>query len=636
MAGINPEDSMHMEFIDMENVRSFKGRDVLRIGDFNRDEITYVLEVARVMGDDFLRNRDDLRNFTFKDLLKGKVIGTNFSEDSSRTHDSHCFAASNLGATVVPIRRNASGTSKAKGESLAHDFATLATYGIHAIVMRQSLEGSPQAIADYLTELSKAHPDAVTDARIINGGDGSHEHPTQAFLDLALLYNLYNVNFDGTAKKKYGEQTREDVLSGLTMLAVGDTLKGRTFKSLARALAQFEDNEVLIVSPEEVRSPEAEIQDFKQRGLKVQVFNALDEGMEYINKRHRKSFIYGLRTQEERLDPKVFEKVKGLVNITPELIDLYEGTGILPIMHPLPMHRMHPEISPEIDFREEALYFKQMAMGQFARMALFSLVLGRVRTSADARKYVDNRIKGDVERFVKLDLNRWMDDEVKIINSLQNLAASDAGVAKLKRALLAMSSAAEDGEGKMLTRLYMDLFSDLTDDGKLLELVHHLTFRFQKGESGFVIDHIENGKTGLMKYHLSLSSWGKETDAKGNPVLISAVDGLLGKSGGIKGVIKVRGHDLPLAETAQYCYHLSKTPIVITKIEDGLPVSKWTPTRPYELRGFIHCPNPLCVSNPKHSQHVISVFYHMGGDDYKCRYCDTAVAREDFRIIKSG
>ncbi len=635
--GVNLEDRMREGLIDFSDIRSFEGRDVLRIGDFNRDEITYVMEVARLIGAEHRRNRHDLRGFEFNDLLEGLVVGTNFAENSSRTHDSSWFAAENLGAHVVPVRRNAEGTSKAKGESIAHDMAALQSYGIHAVVMRNSLEGSPQWTADYLRELAASHPEDLFKPVIINGGDGSHEHPTQAFLDLLNLYTIYDVDFEGGSRKPYGELRRDDVLSGMTMLAVGDTLKGRTFKSLARALAQFEDNEVVIVSPEEVRSPEDAILDLKKRGLKVGAFDSIGEAIKYVNSRNRKSFVYGLRTQEERLDPKVFEKVKGLVNLTPGLLDMYEGTNILPIMHPLPMHKGHPEIHPSIDFRKEAVYFRQMGMGQFARMALLGLTLGRISTCADeeGRTYTDPRIRENGSRFVELDRPEHKDDRESMIMTLAEIVRSGEGIGCLRDYVGMMAESRDGKDDASLVDQYVELFAKLTDGGRALELLRHFTFRFREGEDGFVIDHIENGRTGLIKYHLDLSHQIGRKGCDGNPVVVSAVDGLDSKKYGLKGVIKMRGYEMPADDALQYCHLLSKTPVVVTMIKDGRPVRKFTPNKPYEIRDFIHCPNPLCVSRQEHSEHVPTVFYNVGGDDYQCRFCDTAVPRERFRLIKT-
>ena len=246
MRTINLEDKINTELINMDNVRSFKGRDVVRIGDFNRDETTYILEVARIFGESMIEHQDDFSNFPYKDLLDGKKVTIGFKENSSRTRRSHAAAARALGAEIIIEEPNEDGTSATKGEALDHDIATCATYFSHLHVMRSKIEGAPEYLADYLSQIKEAHPNAVTNPVIFNGGDGAHEHPTQAFLDLLTLYHLFNVKMDGSPRSEHEVLERGSTLSGLTMLAVGDTLKGRTFKSLAKALGQFDDNEVVI------------------------------------------------------------------------------------------------------------------------------------------------------------------------------------------------------------------------------------------------------------------------------------------------------------------------------------------------------------------------------------------------------
>jgi len=190
--------------------------------------------------------------------------------------------------------------------------------------------------------------------------------------------------------------------------------------------------------------------------------------------------------------------------------------------------------------------------------------------------------------------------------------------------------------------LFYDLLSRMTNKGELLELVRHLTFRFRDGEEGFVIDHIANGNTGLVKYNLDLSSLLGVGGCDENPVVVSAVDGLnsIKSADGLKGVIKVRGY-LPPDEFFQYIGLLSDTMPTVTFIRDGKPVRKISPDTPYELRDFIHCPNVLCVSGEEFHEHVPTVFYHQnpdcdnGSELYACRYCDTPIHRKDFRLVKS-
>jgi aspartate carbamoyltransferase catalytic subunit len=629
---MNLEKRMHLELIDLSNVRSFNGRDVLRIDDFNRDEITYVLEVARILGDNHRNNMKDLRGFQFKTLLEGLVISTNFFEPSSRTHDSHWFAAENLGAKVMPARRGADGTSNVKGEPIPHDIATLNCYGSHAVIIRTKLEGVPQLSSDYLAKIVASHPyHLLMKPCIINGGDGAHEHPTQAFLDLMTLYVTYDMDFSGKPHSETGIR-REDMLSGLTMIAFGDSLKGRTFKSLARALGQYNDNEVVIVSPIQVRAPQEEIRDLERRGLKVAVLDSLEESMKHANTR-KKPFFYGLRVQEERLDPKDYEAVRGKVCMTPEILDMYEGTDVLPIMHPLPVNKKSPEIAPAVDFRTEAYIFHQMAMGQYARMALLGLVLGRIDTFSDNKPYLDARIKQGEEMFRRIPLTGHDEDSKAVLKTIDEVIRREKGQAALKGFV---DGIYDSNDYKFITDQFMELLADITESGRIIELVRHLTFRFNQGEDGFVIDHIDDGKTGLVKYHLGLSQLKERLDSRTNRILVSAVDGLVG-SHGPKGVIKVRGYTPKLDSQLQYIRLLSKSIPRITLIRDGSPAEKFEPTEPYELVNFTHCPNIMCASGHEHreARGIPTVFYRTGHAEYQCRYCDAKVEVQNMRLIKT-
>jgi aspartate carbamoyltransferase catalytic subunit len=629
------EDRMRLESIQLGNVRSFLGRDVLRIDDFNRDEIAYVLEAARVLGESHRRNMRDLRGFEYKDLLEGLVISTDFFEPSSRTHDSHWFAAENLGAKVMPARRGAEATSNVKGEPIPHDLVTLNCYGSHAIVIRTKLEGVPQLASDYLSKMVEAHPDHLLfKPCIINGGDGAHEHPTQAFLDLLTLYMTYDIDFRGEPRidSDGAGLRRQDVLSGLTMIAFGDSLKGRTFKSLAKALSRFDDNEVVVVSPAQVRAPPDELRELERRGLNVKVFDSLEESMIHANTRKR-PFFYGLRVQEERLDPKDYEAVRGKVCMTPEILDMYQGSDVLPIMHPLPVNKKNPEIAPSVDFRKEAYIFHQMAMGQYARMALLGLVLGRIETSADDNRYVDVRVKKDEKMFRRISMKEHDDDNEAVLRTLDDIIRKEPGQDALRR-FVAGCAGAKDYQ--KVADQFMELLSEITDNGRLIELVRHLTFRFKPGEDGFVIDHLDDGKTGLVKYHLGLSQLKERMDAGGNRILVSAVDGLVGRTGP-KGVIKVRGYIPELSRQLQYTWLLSRKVPRITIIRDGLPAEKFEPAQPYELVDFNYCPNIMCASGPEHreARGIPPVFYRTGSSEYQCRYCDAKVEVAKMRLIKT-
>jgi aspartate carbamoyltransferase regulatory subunit len=395
-------------------------------------------------------------------------------------------------------------------------------------------------------------------------------------------------------------------------------------------LARRKNNEVVIVSPEEVRSTQEEIDDYRQKGLNVTVLDSLEEAIEYAQSKP-KPFIYGLRTQEGRLDNKTFEKVKDAIYLTLDLLNDYDS-GVLPILHPLPMNKKNPEIAPEIDFLPGAEYFMQMRMGEFVRMALMALSLGAVKTSADDRPYVDTRGSNDKEKYMPVELEELVDDSEVIMQTMDSLTKKDKDCTTFKECVPKMMEYLDDPES--LQNVFLELFSRITDNGRLIELVRHLTFRFKPGEDGFVVDKIDNGKTGIVKYMLDLSSHIGHIGSDGNPILLSAVDGLEGKKSGMKGVIKMRGY-MPSPEEFQIAYLLSRRLPVITEIRDGKPFQKFVPTRPEVLYDTVICKNPDCVTQDSKYQHAKTAFYHNGDGVYQCRHCDTKVHMDRLTLKKA-
>ena len=151
-------------------------KDILGLKDMSKEEILTILETAREMK---LRIDDgSLR----KGELKGKSMVTLFYENSTRTKTSFALAGKYLGATVQDL--GVATSSVKKGESLIDTGKTLDQMGIDIMVMRNSLTGAPHVLAKNV------------DAHVINAGDGSNEHPTQALLDLYTILD-YKKHFEG-------------------------------------------------------------------------------------------------------------------------------------------------------------------------------------------------------------------------------------------------------------------------------------------------------------------------------------------------------------------------------------------------------------------------------------------------------
>ena len=304
----------------------FKGRDIVSIKDFTREEIDYILKVSEEM-EKYVK--------TGSDLLKGKIMATLFFEPSTRTRLSFEAAIKKLGGECIGFS-SAEGSSVAKGENLSDTIRVVENY-CDVIVLRHSLEGAAKFAAEVAT------------VPVINAGSGAEEHPTQALLDLL------------TIKSEKGR------IDGLKIALVGDLKYGRTVHSLAYALSLY-DVDLYFVSPEPLKMRENVLHDLKERNVTYHEYTKITDVISEVD------VLYVTRIQKERFsDPAEYEKVRGSYKITLET--LKEAKEDLVILHPLPRVE---EIDFAVDQTPYARYFKQTYYGLLLRMALLALVLGAI------------------------------------------------------------------------------------------------------------------------------------------------------------------------------------------------------------------------------------------------------------------
>lgn len=306
----------------------FRGRDVISILDFTRKELERIFKVALKM--EKVEKRAP-------PLLKGKLLATAFFEPSTRTKFSFEAAMQRLGGGVIGFS-GAEGTSLAKGENLADTIRMLDAYA-DLIVIRHHLEGVAKLAAE------------IASAPVINAGDGSKHHPTQAMVD---LYTIWR------------ELGRVD---GLNITLVGDLRYGRAAASLIYGVTRFEPEKLFLISPPLLK-PRQEILDFlRDSKLRFTQGENLEEVISDSD------VLYVTRIQKERFpDPAEYEKVKGSYQISQELLQRAKEGMIL--LHPLPKV---DEIDLKVDSTKFARYFKQAAYGVPVRMALLALLLGALR-----------------------------------------------------------------------------------------------------------------------------------------------------------------------------------------------------------------------------------------------------------------
>ncbi len=307
---------------------SFAGMDILSVDQFDREQLAYIFARAREM-------REIVRRVGGVDLLKGHVLTCLFYEPSTRTSSSFIAAMERLGGSVIPITQGVQFSSVSKGETLADTIRTLEQYS-DAIVLRHPQTGAAQLAADYAS------------VPVLNAGDGTGEHPTQALLDLF------------TIREELG------VVDGLKVAMVGDLRYGRTVHSLTKLLLHF-DISLRFVSPEILRLPLSIMNEVIDAGVDARETHDVADVIKNAD------VLYVTRVQKERFsDLSQYEEVKDQYEITPELME--EAKEKMVIMHPLPRVG---EIHYAVDADPRAAYFRQVQNGMFIRMALLAAVLGK-------------------------------------------------------------------------------------------------------------------------------------------------------------------------------------------------------------------------------------------------------------------
>ena len=298
----------------------------------------HLLSMHDVTADDVVRILDTADSFrevgsrVIKKVpaLRGRTVVNLFLESSTRTRISFELAAKRLSADVINF--SAGGSSVSKGESLKDTALTLQAMGADAIVIRHSSSGSPLQLTRWV------------DGHVVNAGDGTHEHPTQALLDLY------------TMREKLGR------LDGIRVAIVGDVLHSRVARSLTFGLVKM-GAEVTLVGPPTLIPPDAE-------AWGTQVIYDIESVLPKLD------VCYMLRVQTERQRLEYFPSVReynrlfGLSSSRATMLP--EGSLI---MHPGPMNR-GVEIDSEVADMPQAVIEEQVTNGIAIRMSLLYLLLG--------------------------------------------------------------------------------------------------------------------------------------------------------------------------------------------------------------------------------------------------------------------
>ncbi|PIV45070.1 MAG: aspartate carbamoyltransferase [Candidatus Nealsonbacteria bacterium CG02_land_8_20_14_3_00_37_10] len=267
------------------------------------------------------------------DVLRAKKMISFFYEPSTRTRCSFEVAMTLLGGKVVFSTENARQfSSVSKGETLEDTIRILNGYHPDVIVLRYDKEGGTKIAAQF------------SSVPIINAGDGTGEHPTQALLDIY------------TIQKEFGK------IDGISIAMVGDLTQGRTVHSLSYLLSKFSGIKIYFVSPVSLK-----MKDEIKNHLKKQKVSFFEE-TDLRKIAPLVDVIYQTRIQKER--GSLIDESQGFYNVNQEILNLMKKEAI--VMHPLPRNE---EISPEVDSDSRAAYFRQAENGLYVRMALLKMIL---------------------------------------------------------------------------------------------------------------------------------------------------------------------------------------------------------------------------------------------------------------------
>ena len=268
--------------------------------------------------------------------LRGRTIVNLFYEDSTRTKISFEAAAKRLSADVLNF--SAKGSSVSKGESLKDTALTLKAMGADAIVVRHPASGAAHLLAN----------SGWIDANVVNAGDGTHEHPTQALLDAF------------TIRRQLREGSGD--LSGIRVVIVGDVLHYRVARSNVLLLHTLGAKVTLVAPPTLIPN--------NLSGWPAQIDYNLDNAIEDAD------VVMMLRVQQERMQASYFPSIREYsrrYGLDISRVNKMNKTGI--VMHPGPMNR-GIEISSEIADGARSMIVQQVQNGVYVRMAVLYLLLG--------------------------------------------------------------------------------------------------------------------------------------------------------------------------------------------------------------------------------------------------------------------
>jgi aspartate carbamoyltransferase catalytic subunit len=301
------------------------GKHLLSMDQLGAEDITHILDTA-----------ESLRRVTDRPIkklptLRGRTVCNLFYEPSTRTRISFELAAKRLSADVINFSAD-SKSSVTKGESFKDTAWTLEAMGVDAIIVRHGSSGAPHQLAKWVK------------ASVLNAGDGAHEHPTQALLDL------------------FSIRERFKDLEGLKVAIVGDIVHSRVARSNVKGLVTM-GADVTLVGPPTLVPPQAE-------AWGARITSDLDSLLPDLD------VCYLLRVQKERQNEQLFPSLReyaALWGLDNKRVARMKSDAL--VMHPGPMNR-GVEISADVSESPRSIVLDQVRNGLAVRMSLLYLMLG--------------------------------------------------------------------------------------------------------------------------------------------------------------------------------------------------------------------------------------------------------------------
>jgi aspartate carbamoyltransferase catalytic subunit len=314
-------------------------RHLISAGDLSRDDAVLILDTAAELAS------VEGRPIRKLPTLRGLTVVNLFYEDSTRTRTSFEAAAKRLSADVINF--SAKGSSVAKGESLKDTALTLEAMGTDAVVIRHPASGAPRRLTDWVS------------GTVVNAGDGTHEHPTQALLDAFTMRQRLVGNGPGGGP---GGDPRGQGLDGIRVTIVGDVLHSRVARSNVLLLSTL-GAQVTVVAPPTLMP------------LAVDTWPCR-ASYDLDGELRKSDVVMMLRVQQERMTAAYFPSVREYrhrYGLDASRMALLPEHAI--VMHPGPMNR-GVEIAAEVADSSRSTIVAQVANGVTVRMAVLYLMLG--------------------------------------------------------------------------------------------------------------------------------------------------------------------------------------------------------------------------------------------------------------------